>query len=422
MALGSALMLCREPGIPVFAEPGMPVLREPGGPLLSVPIGVVFSEPGAPEPAGAPLGPEASVPAPVEEPVPPPACANACVDKAISSRVNAARPVVVCAISTSTFIITQAIEGARHDSAGRLHAAVTPILPAHNAVEMTGWYDPRMMATKTAFDPPRDARVLVADDDPAVRACLEQLLSPHCEVALVHDGAAALAALRLGRADLLLTDVTMPRMDGYMLLAAIRADETLRDTPVVLMSARTDEQARIEAVEASADDYIAKPFSSHELVARVLAQIRLARLRRSEAARERQAREEAERQRDLLRLIVDQSPTPMGVVEGHEFRFVLFNKAVEKMTGVRVEDAVGRPVAEVMPEVMGTALPYLQRVYDTGVAVHYRAEFAFATGPRYLDVVYTPMPRDPGALKRIYYSIVDLTDLESGRALAAARR
>ncbi len=83
------------------------------------------------------------------------------------------------------------------------------------------------------------------------------------------DGEAALAPSAARPPDLVLTDVMMPRLDGFGLLAAIRADRSLRDLPVILLSARAGEEARVEGLEAGADDYLVKPFSARELLARI---------------------------------------------------------------------------------------------------------------------------------------------------------
>lgn len=93
------------------------------------------------------------------------------------------------------------------------------------------------------------------------------------------DGAAALAALRAGTADLLLTDVMMPVLDGIGLTQAVRADPALRTLPVIMLSARAGGEAGVEGLEAGADDYLVKPFSARELRARVRANLELARLR-----------------------------------------------------------------------------------------------------------------------------------------------
>ena len=75
----------------------------------------------------------------------------------------------------------------------------------------------------------------------------------------------------------------MPRLDGFGLLRALRADPDLRDVPVVLLSARAGEEAKVEGLEAGADDYLVKPFSARELLARVATNLELARVRRQAA-------------------------------------------------------------------------------------------------------------------------------------------
>ena len=144
------------------------------------------------------------------------------------------------------------------------------------------------------------AHVLLADDNADLRAYIARLLDERgYQVTVAPDGEAALDAIRRSRPDLVVTDVMMPRLDGFGLLRAIREDPALRDLPVVVLSARAGEEAKVEGLEAGADDYLAKPFSARELLARVAANIALARLRReaAEAVRssEAVAREQAER-------------------------------------------------------------------------------------------------------------------------------
>ena len=100
----------------------------------------------------------------------------------------------------------------------------------------------------------------------------------------VANGAAALAALAKDRPDLVLTDMMMPVMDGIGLLRRLRADPALRDIPVILLSARAGEEARIEGLRTGADDYLTKPFSARELLARVASSIELARGRAQTAS------------------------------------------------------------------------------------------------------------------------------------------
>ena len=101
----------------------------------------------------------------------------------------------------------------------------------------------------------------------------------------VPDGEAALAAARARPPDLVLADVMMPRLDGFGLLSALRADPRTATIPVILLSARAGEESRVEGLEAGADDYLVKPFSARELLARVGAHLEMARVRREAGER-----------------------------------------------------------------------------------------------------------------------------------------
>jgi signal transduction histidine kinase len=99
------------------------------------------------------------------------------------------------------------------------------------------------------------------------------VLGAHWRVEVVADGEAALAAARRELPDLVVTDVMMPGLDGFALLRELRLDERTRRVPVIMLSARAGEEARVEGLGAGADDYLVKPFSALELVARVHSQL-----------------------------------------------------------------------------------------------------------------------------------------------------
>src|SRR5262245_13412649 len=126
--------------------------------------------------------------------------------------------------------------------------------------------------------------VLVADDNADMRLYIRRLLGRGCEVRTVADGETALKQMRERRPSLVLADVMMPRMDGFQLLEAIRADKSLQDLPVILLSARAGEESRLEGLKAGATDYLVKPFSGRELIARVSANLELARVRKEATA------------------------------------------------------------------------------------------------------------------------------------------
>ncbi|MBD2090698.1 PAS domain S-box protein [Microcoleus sp. FACHB-1515] len=126
----------------------------------------------------------------------------------------------------------------------------------------------------------RTAHILLADDNSDMRDYIRRLLSQQYAVTAVADGEAAIAQIRQQQPDLILSDVMMPKLDGFGLLAALRADAQLQHIPVILLSARAGEEARIEGLQAGADDYIIKPFTARELLARVDAALERDRLRK----------------------------------------------------------------------------------------------------------------------------------------------
>ncbi len=146
-------------------------------------------------------------------------------------------------------------------------------------------------------------RILLADDNADMREYIRRLLADKgYAVEPVPDGEAALAAARRQRPDLVLSDVMMPGLDGFGLLAALRRDPALGKLPIILLSARAGEEARVEGLDAGADDYVSKPFSARELLARVRANLQLAGIRRDA--------EEAQRAHaDRLDAVVNTVPT-----------------------------------------------------------------------------------------------------------------
>ena len=195
--------------------------------------------------------------------------------------------------------------------------------------------------------------VVLADDNADLRDYMCRLLVSHgYEVEPVADGQAALAAIRRRRPDILVTDVMMPLLDGFGLLRAVREDAGLRDLPIVMLSARAGDEAKVEGLDAGADDYLTKPFSSRELLARIAANIAMARLRREAAeavhASETRALEQAER----VQLALD-----AGAIIGTWVWNVKDDLVVGDAQFARAYDIdpqrsrSGIPIAEVMPSI-----------------------------------------------------------------------
>jgi signal transduction histidine kinase/DNA-binding response OmpR family regulator len=253
--------------------------------------------------------------------------------------------------------------------------------------------------------------VVVADDNPDMRRYLRQLLEARgYGVILATDGAEALTAIRRARPDLVLADVMMPNLDGFGLLARLREDEATRALPVIMLSARAGEEATIEGLSAGADDYLVKPFSSRELLARVGSALALADARRaaSEALRAENAR-----MRNLFR----QAPGFIAVLRGPRHVFEFANAAFVRVVGER--ELVGIPVAEALPEVMDQGFrELLDGVFATGqrfvgeqMSVRLNRSPEEPSVERIVNFVCEPVLDDAGRVTGIFCEGHDVTEI-----------
>ena len=166
------------------------------------------------------------------------------------------------------------------------HSAATPASPAAAAAyaaEAARWDQPRAAAAPVSDFPDR-AHVLVVDDNADLRSYMSGLLQPLYRVDTANDGQEALERIRLDRPDLVLSDVMMPRMTGIELAKRLRDDAETINLPVILLSARAGDEAMIEGLDAGSDDYLTKPFTAQELMARVRSHLKLSEARSQWAA------------------------------------------------------------------------------------------------------------------------------------------
>ena len=162
-----------------------------------------------------------------------------------------------------------------HDPSLAGHAYVA------EAMQWLGTEGPTPLSeTRDRSGKPTRARVLVVDDTADMRRYLYDILSPYCRVETVADGERALEIIREEPPELVISDLMLPNIDGFELLKAIRSGEATSRLPVILLSARADEKARVEGLRSGADDYLIKPFSVAELVARVQLHLNAGRSRR----------------------------------------------------------------------------------------------------------------------------------------------
>ncbi|MBD2210600.1 response regulator [Nostoc linckia FACHB-104] len=187
--------------------------------------------------------------------------------------------------------------GLRHDSAAlaSLRASGGLANPKGSRESVTVTSGREDLLNTNSFSPTTSsALILLVDDNADMRNYAKRLLEQRYRVHAVADGIEAIASVRQQLPDLVLTDVMMPRLDGFGLLRELRADPQTRELPIILLSARAGEESRIEGLEAGADDYLIKPFSSRELLVRVEANLKLAQIRQEATMREHTLRLSAE--------------------------------------------------------------------------------------------------------------------------------
>ncbi|MCC7370650.1 MAG: response regulator [Chloroflexi bacterium] len=260
-------------------------------------------------------------------------------------------------------------------------------------------------------------RVLLADDNRDMREYVTRLLQGFYQVEAVADGEAALHAARARRPGLVLSDVMMPRMDGFELVAALRADPATREIPILLLSARAGEEARIEGLQGGADDYLTKPFSARELLARVETQVQLSLLRTESVRQERAARSQLER-------LLEQAPAAMCLLDGPDHVYTLANARYVELVGDR--DVMGKSIRDALPELEGQGIiELLDRVYQTGepyVASELPAQLAVGEGGAlktiYFNLVYAPVRTVDGAVESVFVHAYDVTAQVEARQVA----
>jgi len=118
-------------------------------------------------------------------------------------------------------------------------------------------------------------KILAVDDDPNNIAILEELLDDNYELKTSSSGEQALEIAREFQPDIILLDIMMPGMDGYEVCRWLREHDTLKDTKIIMLSARAMNAEQLEGYRAGADDYLTKPFDGDEFLAKVGACLRL---------------------------------------------------------------------------------------------------------------------------------------------------
>ncbi|MFZ6872677.1 ATP-binding protein [Undibacterium sp. Di27W] len=302
-------------------------------------------------------------------------------------------------VGTSSHVTSRAYVA---EAAGWLGVPLSPALPELEVVTI-----PSASALS--------GRVLIVDDNADMRDYLCRLLKPHWHIELAGNGVEALAAIKLHRPDLIVSDVMMPQLDGFGLLAALRADAATHELPVLLLSARAGEEARLEGLQAGASDYLVKPFSGRELVARIDALLLRQRVRTIENSATRR-----------MQAIFSQAPVGIAILRGPEHVFELANERYQEL--VERSTLIGLTIRQALPEVEGQQIfELLDAVYATGIPYmgrSVRVDILRGNPARpvecYFDFVYQPLCDDHGTIEGIAVVVFEVTELASAKRAAEA--
>jgi len=260
-----------------------------------------------------------------------------------------------------------------------------------------------------AAGPSRSAHILLADDNADMRHYVARLLQEQgYDVTAVCDGEAALAAVREQRPDLILTDIMMPRLDGIGLLEALRKDHQTSTLPIILLSARAGEEARVEGLQYGADGYLTKPFSARELLAGVGACLETSRLRNEAETQLRLQENERE-----FRSLAETMPQIVWATRPDGWNIYYNHKWVE-YTGLTLEESYGH----------GWITPFhpddKQRAWDAWQhATRHSQGYSVECRLRRADGVYrwwlirgVPLLNDSGEIQKWYGTCTDIHDLK----------
>ena len=242
-----------------------------------------------------------------------------------------------------------------------------------------------------------------------MRSYISRLLGTRWQVRTVANGAEALEAIHSERPHLVVTDVMMPEVDGFGLIRALRDNPETRDLPVLMLSAKAGDEARMEGLEAGASEYVTKPFAARELIARVEAQLLRARIRAVEEAHARR-----------LASVFEQAPVAIAILRGPDHVFELANPSYREIIDHR--DVIGKPFREALPEISSQGVvALLDRLYQSGESYTARSEIIAlkrADGTletRLFDLVFQPLIDPNGQVDGIAAVGYDVTELARAR-------
>lgn len=265
-----------------------------------------------------------------------------------------------------------------------------------------GKEEPVALATATASNKPV---VLLADDNADMREYMLRLLADDFSVITAVNGEDAYSKLLEHKPALVISDVMMPKLDGFGLLEKIRSNMQVRNTPVIFLSARAGEEAKVEGLQAGADDYLVKPFPAKELLVRVHNHIRSSEVRR-------------ETEQQFYQMFL-QAPAIINIFKGSDFRYELYHPLNKEIFGNK--DFTGMKLKEAIPELEGQGIfELLQEAYE-GKTIQQQerlVQFKNQEGKlidRYYNFIYQPWYDTKGKVQGVLNFAVEVTEMAEAR-------
>jgi PAS domain S-box-containing protein len=242
------------------------------------------------------------------------------------------------------------------------------------------------------------ARIFLIDDNADMRSYLHRILSEVYQVEVFSEGSAALNAARAATPDLVLSDVMMPGMDGFELLKQLRRDPQTREIPILLLSARAGEEAAVEGLSAGADDYLVKPFSTRELLARVAVNVELGRSRQA-AVRHRLDR-------------VLSSVSDLVYTFDLAGRFTYANQSLLDLWQKTFAEIVGKNFFDLdyPPELADRLQQQIQQVITTRQPLKDETFYTSALGTKVYEYIFVPLLDVNGAVEAVAGTGRDISD------------
>jgi PAS domain S-box-containing protein len=235
--------------------------------------------------------------------------------------------------------------------------------------------------------------ILVVDDNADMRAHIRSLLQKQFRVLTAANGMEALHKIRSEKPALVVSDIMMPIMDGIQLVREVKGNKTMAQTPVILLTARAGEESKVQGLGTGADDYLVKPFSATELVARIRAQLNIVR-RKNEIEED-------------LRSFLMQAPAAIAIMDGPEHTFTLANALYRDMFGLDEDQLLGRTAREAFPQASLKSIEFLDIVYKTGEIITQRAY----QGPGgYFDFTLKPLRNHKKEVTGVMCHVTNVTE------------